>query len=684
VPRIGVIAALTVIVFMAVRVPIMWLEPDWGTTEMDQFGLFAAHLVSGLLGPPADYLPQPHQGCTFLFGAWCAPIIAIGGPDVGSLRLCSLTLHAAVAAIFVLLAGRLAGWKGALGAGALFVLAPPMLAHYAQKGSTNHDDCEFFIGLALLLLIAPEANGRGRQALVRSGLSGLLVGLAAAYMLDGGLRGLIVLGLALLVWQAGRLQRATAMLAGGVAAVVWAALMGVGKGEVIQVAFSESNLWAESGGEPGPPLGERIGQLFDYALPTGFRVSGPDLWGWLPMSEGALLYSYPVALLLMAGLGAVALRDSRPEGESTEARRGVLLLVLSCATVAVLQCAAVVLAGLEVEVDYIVPIWPYLVVLAAGGLAVGPQVRWRRARQIGGVLVLAVALLLCFEGMERTLAPFYGGRDLGTDSKVQSRFAGSLRAARPERHGFGQNLIERQGADGIRQLLREDPRSAPGLLRLLGQAEGLQVAERACGLERGPAIPNLPGDLPPHARPLFWQGVGEQLATSAEPCALVTGGPSNPGWDQALLDALQVGTAGEESAWEGITNGLAMGLMELGDGIFNGLERGFQEERERRSLCLAAGQWAFETMRPVEVQEWLDPAGMCSDEEFAVGWGTSVARNVAPGAKDPPEPRYRWWWPELGDAAGRAFDCGYRTERAVVLALTTSTPPPRETKPCLP
>ena len=220
-PRIGWIVVLMLAAFFAVRLPILLFEPDWGTTEMDQFGLFAVHLVQGLLGPPADYLPQPHQGCTFLFGVWCAPIVALGGPDIGSLRLCSLTLHAAIAAVFTLLAGRMAGWRAAIAAAVLFVFAPPMLAHYAQKGSTNHDDCDLFVGLALLLMMAPGADGRSREALLRSSVAGALVGLAAAYMLDGGMRGAIVLGLALLVWDSGRLTRAAATSTSAIEEITW-------------------------------------------------------------------------------------------------------------------------------------------------------------------------------------------------------------------------------------------------------------------------------------------------------------------------------------------------------------------------------------------------------------------------------------------------------------------------------
>ncbi|MCO4769948.1 MAG: hypothetical protein KDA24_07930 [Deltaproteobacteria bacterium] len=679
--RIGLVALVTMAAFFAVRLPILLFEPDWGTTEMDQFGLFAAHLVSGLLGPPADYLPQPHQGCTFVFGAWCAPVIALAGPEVGSLRLCSLTLHAAVALVFTLLASRAAGWKGAASAGALFVLAPPMLAHYAQKGSTNHDDCDLFVGLALLLVAAPGADGRGRGALVRAGLAGALVGLAAGYMLDGGVRGAVVLGLALVMWSRGRLARGSAMAGGLLASLATFAVLGVSDGEdgVIRKAFSRGTLWAEdrSGIEMTAPFSERLGQLIDFALPTGFRVSGPDLWGLVPMSEGVLLYAYPALLLVLAVIGGIALTSP---SEPT-ANRGLRLVQATCVLVPLVQCSAVLFAGLEVEVDYIAPIWPYLVVLAASAFAPGAP-RRRRVRTLAASIALGGALLLCFEGMHWKLAAFYfGASDEESNTWLQSRFAGSLRAARPERHTFGPRLIDREGPKGLRQLAKERPEESPALLRMLGQATALDFTDRACGPEgRAPGLLGL--DLAPAERAWFFEGLGEQVAMSPEPCRMLHGGPSAAGWDAELGAALR-GAVPDEASWMALLTGIAYGTLERLDGRFGGLEQRFAAGVPRRALCVASGQWAWFTMRPVELMEWLDPAAACTAEELALGWGMAVGRDLGPGANSAPTPEYRWWWPDAPASAARTFACGFRSERDVVSALATGGRP-ESTAPCLP
>jgi hypothetical protein len=669
---VPVVLAVTLGAFFAVRLPILLFEPDWGTTEMDQFGLFAAHLISGLLGPPADYLPQPHQGCTFVFGLGCAPFVALGGPEVGSLRLCSLALHAAIALVFTGLSARIAGWRGAAAAGALFVLAPPMLAHYAQKGSTNHDDCDLFVGLALLLLVSGGARGASREALARAAGAGVLVGVAAGYMLDGGMRGLVVLGLAVLLTGQGRAARAAAMGGGLLASLVTFLSLGVSDGEdgVVRKAFSRSTLWAEdrSGIEPAAPLLERVVQLVDFALPTGFRVSGPDLWGTVPLSEGVLLYAYPALMAALALLGLLALRlgDREPGAPPREASR---LLWWACVLVPAVQCVAVLFAGLEVEVDYIAPIWPYLVVLAACALA--PSERLRVPRLAATSLALSAALLLCFEGMQWKLLAFYGGPSTDEeDTFLQSRFAGALRAARPERHAFGPRLVEARGAEGLRALVDSRPLESPALLRMLGHAAAFALTEAACGPEREPPR-RLGADLDPAARALFFEGLGEQVAQSPEPCPRLQGGPGAAGWDGALGQALRVAAG---SDWDALVQGVAFGLLDLRDGRFGGLERGFPWGPARRAMCVGAGQWAFVTMRPVELMEWLDPARACAEEELAAGWGLAAGRDRVPTADGAPTPAYRWWWPDASPAASMAFDCAWRAERAVVESITAGAP----------
>ena len=225
---------------------------------------------------------------------------------------------------------------------------------------------------------------------------------------------------------------------------------------------------------------------------------------------------------------------------------------------------------------------------------------------------------------------------------------------------------------------------APAFLRMLGHATALQIAERACGPEAGPPAAALARDLPPEGRHIFWEGVGEQLVADSTPCNLLHGGPGAPGWDGTLGAALVAGADGDEELWDSLVLGVALGMLERRDGHFAGLERAFPGPRNRQALCVGAGQWAFVTMRPVEVTEWLEPAAICSHEEFAVGWGRAVAREIAPGATQLPEPSYGWWWPQSSPSARRAFRCGFDAERTRVTAITSSQPLNRGPQPCLP
>jgi hypothetical protein len=141
------VALATLVVFFAVRLAVLRFSPQWGTMEHHEFGLFAMHLATGFIAPLADYLPEAHQGCTYLFGLIAAPVLAILGPTVSSLRLASLVLHGVTAALFAALGTRVAGLRTGLVAGALLVAAPPMMVHFAHKGSTNHDDADLFVGI---------------------------------------------------------------------------------------------------------------------------------------------------------------------------------------------------------------------------------------------------------------------------------------------------------------------------------------------------------------------------------------------------------------------------------------------------------------------------------------------------------------------------------------------------------
>ena len=658
------VAVIALTLFALVRLPLLASTPELETTEHHEFGLFAVHLGRGLIAPAADYLPEPHQGCTFVFGALCAPVLAITGPVVGGLRLCSLLLHAGIAMVFALLAARVAGFLAGLIAAGLFAAAPSAMLHLAHKGSTNHDDADLFVAAALLLML-PLARDGARGVLARAAGAGALVGLAAAYMADGGLRGLVMAAVALLLIRGRRRDVALAGAAGLLVSLGLAAALGIRPGggdSAIALAFAQSPLAPDG----GPGLVDRLGLFFTSALPHTFTVSPGPLGGVI--TDRIRFWIYPALLTPLVATAAWGWRRSQPAGRGAERR----LVVAAALAVVTVHLAAVLLSGVDPGIsDYLVPVWPWLVALAAIGATGLPGGRpWRRA---AGALGGGLAVLICLPG---TLVPIGAvlrvPEGLPPQAPVptadQATFMLSLPGSRVTRGRLGQRLLEADPRRLVEIVSAERPGEEAEFARLRGWAAASVLVEQTCPSRPGAAPPPPPPQPGPAAQTIHWEGVGEGAARWSGLCRpLLENGRTRRRGDLAL--ALARSTWVEPAASAHVVRGLALAALDQRDGDFEGLELDFAPGEDRRQLCIAAGQWGFLSMRITELRTWLAESGACPSEQIAAGWAMALARDWPAGREPPLTPRWWWWWVESTARTEGVFECAWQAERANVAAL---------------
>jgi len=676
--------------------------------EHHEFGLFAMHLATGFIAPLSDYLPEAHQGCTYLFGLIAAPVLGIGGPTVGSLRVASLILHAATAAIFAVLGHRVGGLRAGLVTGALMVAAPPMMVHFAHKGSTNHDDADLFVGLVLLLLIVP--GSRAARSGLRACLLGLLVGVAGVYLLDGAVRALAAIGVCSLM--TGRPSKKQVLGFGTTLLMVvvlsWAVGIRMGPTTSVGHAILDTPIvpTLDRQGDAKPRMTARIVDLFDVAIPEGFRGGYPLPFEWETMPEWVRGWSYPVGLLLLIFIASLGRKQAaRGPPEQWELR---LLLERSCWAVIVVQIVAVLVSSLDVASDYIVPVWPYLVLLAA--LAFVPcagDSRWMaRVRLLTASVIVVLPLSIGGAAVWQDVRSFYSppfGERTGNEavSAQQAAFAQSLVAGRLGNHVRGYRLVMERDDERLLRLAANRPSEAVSFARLRGRAGANHLVDEACRLMSRRGFAALEPGLGTAQRLVFWEGVGEGLTRWPEPCTpLVLRQLSDldPASDRmpAGNDPILSGSSSlahivrelselPSPESDAFLMGLAEGLLDEREAEFEGLELAFPEGRERRAFCLAAGRWAYNWLRPVELTDWLEVSAACTSTEVAVGWGIGMARDVAPGAESGVRPNYRWWWTDPSAEEVAAFECSWERGREELDAMLNDQPAPSPGwRDCLP
>lgn len=599
-----------------------------GTTEQHEFGLFAEHLVAGLLGPPSAYLPEPHQSCTVFFGVFCAPLEWVLGPSLGTLRRCALLLHALGAAAAVVALHRAGGRGVAVVGGLLLLLGPPKAIHYAHKGSTNHDDAAWILCFALIPAATPGALGVRQLA----GL-GFSVGVAVAYYIDAAAAGLALLAV-VAVDLAKSLGRASVR---PLATLLVATGTGLGT-----LALTGAQPWRSGGiaraveGTGGVGFDERLIRLGQAMVGMwDFPRRVPWGAGLLP-GEGWAGPLYVATLVLLAVL--------------PPARPAAFRFRLAVWSMAALNLVGVGLLAADARLPgYLMPGWTWLVCAAAvGGPGFGaaasspagtadgrerpefrplhrhpwPQasrwlraVPWVRAAAAGGALAVCV-LAPSWSGPIRCQLGLEPGDRCATERSVAALTDG-LRGSRLARSALGRALTSSVAPATF--LSWQRPAERLDLLRLAGAA----AAQTS-----GPAAAALP-EVPPAERHEVERGFG---------CA-------QAGWERGwLLDGAFVFSRAAGWAWCRAGGGppdLVRGLAEA-------------PALPPDALCVGLGHRAWEGARLDWFARAREAPLRCSAAAFAAGWAeglrTDASGRILDVAIDP-------WWPDAPAPARRAFGC---------------------------
>ena len=622
----------------------------WSTSEQLDFGLFPHHLVRGLEADPADYLPEPQEGCALIWGAACAPVFAVVGSTRAALRWCNLLWHSAMGLVFMALALAAAGrWA----AGLVFLLwlaAPPAIVDSSHFGWVTHVDAGLLTGLTLLALAGSlscspldQARWPGTSSVLCLIASGAFAGLAFYFYFSTAMA-LAGIGLSylLVVWRLQGPQLGPRL-----------GLFGVGTTVGLSPFLWGGGYWEHEGGRatllglltglvggtPSPTqveasrsLVERAAGLLSSDLPGMFGfLSGPvESSDW--SSSGAPIGLVYLGLLGLAGLAAcfTSVRACRDAGGL---RRDPVqhLVVLTALSVVVLHLAGCLASGFDLSQGrYLLPSWSWMVLLGGVGLAGCPRLmRWGG---LGLLLVVGVGPRGALEDARRQAQAL----------PEQLSFAEGLKAYEMTVHPLGRRLAACDAQTDWSRMSQRYPEDLPALARL----EGWSIA--SCEEHDGAVGDELtrPGAL---YRSLLAEGIGEEVADRR----LAGDIPGRiPEWLREDW-ALELGQARAEvrkgvSEWEGA--GLPRALFEVAD-------------QTRRLRCIALGDFARVTAWTYE--PLLSDVPGCPPEEFAAGFGVALARAMSPPSSRPrPRPRLAWWpaLDVLPASVEDAFFCAYREE----------------------
>jgi hypothetical protein len=585
------------------------------------FGLLPHDLVHGLMAPPTAYLPELHQGCALLWGAVCAPVLAVAGPTFGSLRTCSLLWQTLLVLAFVALAWRTAGRWGAAAVGALLAFAPPMLVRSSTLGLPDHIDAAALLAVGLLAALRATDEQVARRP-AWAALSGLAVGLAVFFLFDALFAGLAVL--AALAWWArrqGRTRRLGAAAAAGFAVGLAPFALGLGYWRTPGGARVFERLLG--GGEgAGAGLVERTGTLLAEHLPgsAGFVDPTPVLGLLVPSRAAAWGY---LAVVLALGLAAAF-------GPARGRRRDVAVVALAAAGLHGLACLG---SGLDLANHfYLLPAWPWLVLAAALGVA-GLVERGRGPAIAAGLALLAVALLC---PPSSTVEAFGGSA-----SSALRRHVDGERAAHLLGHRLGYERLPEEPSERLLERAVDRSEHRAELLRLYGG----QVWREAFGPGEADRI-----ERADEARAALFDAAARQ-PSSVRAFVLLGGGRA------AFREAMETAPdAGPPGAWallwsDGSVDpwrlGLALGAVSMVDA--EALEP--TGVAQARATCAALGLWSAENALGTLPFARQAASPWCDEADFAVGFGIGRGLRLEPGA-EVGEP------PSLAEQAGRAVGSG--------------------------
>ncbi len=603
------------VMVVSVRLFGMQAASAYGNDEAVEFGTLPDHLRSGLVAPLAAYKPQPNEGGALVFGACCAPILAVAGSTFHGMRLCGLVWHASMAMVFGLLAVWLGGWRAGLLLGVLWAVAPPSIMEISHRGWVNHLEPVLLSGIAIACAGAAFGPRSGRRRYGLSAAAGGAAGLSV-YFQQSALMVLVVVGLAVAAAHARRWGPNLGAFALGLALGLAPFLTGGG--------YWDRPDWDEhsfSGGEAGIQVAQNLASRTSELL----QQQLPQLWsfraGWTPRGdprpsseEWGLLWWMGALTLVM--IGAVRLWRHRSDDP-----RPLWLFGVAVAAV-VGHLTGCILSGLSLnEGRYLVPIWPFVVLAAAA--AVGDE-----TRRAGAVVAVAAAAAVLVPSLAHLIS---STQELPRDGRRQ--FERQLRSHRVERNEGLREWLLAAPTEARTRAFEEHPRDRFALARIHGIAQGRASLNDANWERAG---------LPPFSRNAWEQGLGEEMAEQGVVPDADASGAVWLGWAVKLVDREHYPSA---------------------------------VERPVRPLCLAYGLSAHRA--PVGgLKEAFAEAG-CPPGLFAMGFGIGVARASVFDREESQVPRMSWW-DEHRDATEEqqaAFACGFVMERGVLVSDGDSTAP---------
>jgi hypothetical protein len=336
-------ALIVACLFTLIHLLLLSFSFDAIDLEELEYGNLAVAILDGIGQPWQSFQTYPREGSRLLLTPLVAPLFALFGASLWTLKLAGILGASLWASTWFLVTRRLVSHGSLLMAASLFVLPMPLIQRAALSASSMfaHLGASTWHGIALLLLLPAATTLRvSNVRLVLSGLTaglGVFCGFALAPLLPG---------LAWLVFKRARILGLMIWSAATVPGLLWAfaarntARLGTQTDLVVGLTGLESG-----GAFRGEVLSQAIENLwFTFAYGAGFgRVDEATLdVHYLPL--GATWF------LLAAGVLILAWRTGRDPSNSVipADKVGIQSLLISTG----LYVAVLVFTGFKIEIHY--------------------------------------------------------------------------------------------------------------------------------------------------------------------------------------------------------------------------------------------------------------------------------------------------------------------------------------------
>lgn len=150
--------------YLAVRLSILLSAPH-ALLESEEFynGTSAKEMLRGLKLPLAEYQYFLHEGGSLVMSILCVPFFAVLGTNFVSMKLPALAVSFATFVIWYVFAKRFVNRSVARYLGVLFVLAPPLIVKTDLMLWGHHNSINLLIALAAYFLFCILHAGKGTQ-----------------------------------------------------------------------------------------------------------------------------------------------------------------------------------------------------------------------------------------------------------------------------------------------------------------------------------------------------------------------------------------------------------------------------------------------------------------------------------------------------------------------------------------